>query len=110
MSLTPTADRPSSIGGHIKPFVSLYGSEISKGSTIRVLAAGYWTLVSAPCQPNRGRTPMVPYHHLCRAGGKRAGSSEQRPVQLVRLEDAREEILAAYTPFIALILLSERLV
>ena len=38
----------------------------------------------APYRPHQGRTPMALCLRLCWAGGKRAGSSGQRQVQLAR--------------------------
>ena len=44
------------------------------------------------------------------AGGKRAGSSGQRQVQLARSKDARVEIFADFKPSKTLVSLLERLV
>ena len=63
-----------------------------------------------PYQPHGGRTPMAPFLRLCWAGGKLAGSSGQRQVQLARLKDARVEIFADYKPSTALVFLPEKLV
>ena len=79
MPLDTTADAPLSIGGPAKAY-----SERSP-------------LAPAPYRPHLGRTPMVPCLCLCWAGGKRAGSNRQRPVQLARSKDARVEIFADYT-------------
>ena len=58
------------------------------------------------------RVPMAPCPRLCWAGGKRSGSSGQRPVQLVvRLKYVRRvEMFADYTPSITLAFFPERFV